>query len=160
MMRAAKNGPSHPRSQRPFGRIAKTLISMTATAALIGGWNWIAHIDSAKVASSQNTPAAAGQDIVRTALQTSAANAPQEPLWPSLQPLIIPPVPTLPPPPSIVAAPAIQIRNAAPTAPLFALPASAPLPTLAPLPAMPQLPPPPPSSMSIGVGGRTVSRGS
>lgn len=148
--------PTSPRKGKRFGRTAKTLVSMTATVALLGGWNWIAHIDAAQ---ANQTPA---NDVSESAfVQVSMVTPTSRPTptpWPTLAPLVIPPAPTLPPPPSLaISTDAVAAASFAP-APLLELPAVAPLPIIAPLPAMPSLPPPPRRPLTTAVTARAVEK--
>lgn len=140
-----------PRKGKRFGRTAKTLVSMTATAALLGGWNWIAHIDAAQADHAAASDAAS--DAAVLAATSTPTTRPTPTPWPTLAPLVIPLAPTLPPPPALaITVDAGAAASFAP-APLLELPAVAPLPTIAPLPSMPSLPPPPPPPSNNGGGG-------
>lgn len=145
-MKTMNSQPARRRTQR-FGSTAKASASVIAAAAMIGGWNWIAHLDTAKADST------AGAIATSAASQAPELSAQRRPI--QLAPLTIPTIPALSAPNSgTIAAPIAG--NTGPIG-LPDLPALAPLPTLAPLPSMPSLPPPPPANSG---GGSTNSGGS
>lgn len=139
-------------SQRKFGAGARTVIAGAAMTAVIGGWNLVGHLDTAKADSvpelepaEQSTP-----DIVLPTVTPTAVGL--------LLPLEVTPIPTLPPRTQLA-----TLTNGVQTAPastlrLPALPAFAPLPTMAPLPQLPSLPQTP--AGGGGTTGRQSSGGS
>jgi len=143
-----KTTTTRPTKRKPsrFGASAKTAVSMVAAAALLGGWNLVAHLDNAQ-ADTQADPLTTLSSTSLTVAPVAAIQSRTTPrALPTLAPLTIAPVPTLKIAPGCVQ-PADAAAGVAALA-LPDLPALAALPTLAPLPSMPNLPPPPPPSSS------------
>lgn len=149
--------PSPKRKPQRFGRTAKIVVSALATTTLLGGWNLIAHLDSAQADAAAKSATPALPTLAPTA--TGQAATPTPLVFPTLAPLTIASVPTLRPAPNLSLPGVTTTVNAAAFTTLE-MPALAPLPTMAPLPSMPNLPPPPaPSHGGSSNGGGSNNSG-
>jgi hypothetical protein len=152
-MKNTNQQPPRRKTQR-FGGAAKLSLSMMATAAVIGGWNVIAHLDSAQ---ADTTTSAENPAPAAPARGEGHAHR-GRPGRHTLAPLTIPGVPALPP--SRQGEPGAFGDTEAPS---ITLPDLLPdLPELAPLPGLPSLPSMPsmPSAPSTNSGGGVQSGGS
>lgn len=148
------------RKPRKFDTRAKTMASTVAIAALIAGWNLVAHLDSANAQAK-----AAAPDSGTVAAQLATLAPPPlgvylptvTPVFRSgaitatefqLPPLDIKPIATLAPFSGVLAQDNLLLASAIRPQQILALPtmpALVALPELT-LPSLPSLPPPPPSS--------------
>jgi len=94
-----KTTTTRPTKRKPsrFGASAKTAVSMVAAAALLGGWNLVAHLDNAQ-ADTQADPLTTLSSTSLTVAPVVAIQSRTTPrALPTLAPL--PSMPNLPPPP-------------------------------------------------------------
>ena len=159
-----------PRKPTKFTGRAKTLATAATFTALLGGWNLIGHLEVSK-ANAASQPSAPSAQIdtglaKAAATATSTATATVQPLvLPTIRPLTIAPLATLPPLSDLLTQ-AITQQLAPEGAPLqLSVPAAvgvAALPTLAPLPSLPPMPslPPPPSNNSYNNSNNNSNSGS
>ncbi len=134
------------RKPRKFDASAKVLFSTAAVAALVGGWNAIGHLDSAKAAAPSTTTTGAQPEVAPITESDSAV----------LAALGVQPLPTLAPASAVLANTGSALAQ---NAGALQLPD---IPTLQPLQPLDQLPSVPMIQMPAGgfAGVGRVSRGS
>jgi hypothetical protein len=144
------------RKRAKFTNSTKVTLAALSVMGFIGGWDFIARLDSNKEAQA-SSPNAGNLPL--------ASSPAAEPIirptpWPTVPPLAeLAPIPTLVPtrtidgqvPGSLGDTLAVRQDNA--PAQIAPIPTLAALPTLAPLPTLPPPPPPPPPAPTWNGGG-------
>jgi uncharacterized membrane protein YgcG len=134
------------RKPAKFSTRSKTVATAVALTALVGGWDWIGHLEISKAEAVNQPTATPAVSTVQPQVQSQVQPTP----LPTIRPLsIVAPIPTLAPPSGLLSPevvqrlsssdPAFSLRAQTSVAPL-AIATLAPLPSLPPMPSLPPLP--------------------